>query len=212
MYIKQVRTSACETIYDVDGTIIRLWIVTGGTPCISFEDFSYQHRYEGSINLHQWSNKHWSTEHCKNGCYLHQNLSNPQGPEPDVLPHGEATIAEYLATYIPRKKLAKDRYEALPVSRTIKKRKHDREERTYVTAELTISPNAIHPITFSSGHCRGRHDEKVQLFGSWWIRAQSIFNPIFDNSNGLPTWDVLSESEYKAVVEILADKACPATA
>ena len=207
MKVKQVSTSSCETIYDVDGTRIRLSIITGGTPCLSFQDYSYSERYP--VNRHQWSNEHWIKEI---GLYIHQDPECIQGPDFSVLPETEKTVEKYLAINLPKKQLTEARFNALPVSSTIySKRVRDREEHTMVRAKLSIEKCRLSCITLSSNAYCGRVEKKITLFDSWWVRAMAVINTIHDKyMSELGSWNLLTEDEYKAVVKILSEKTCPA--
>ena len=209
MKVKQVSTTACQTIYEVDGIRVRFFIITGGTPCIEFEDYSYSQRFE-NYAVCKWSNRHWIKEL---GCYLHQDPKHIQGPTFDVLPEGYKTVADWLAVCLPKKQLAEARFNGLPRRDTISKRIRDREYRTMVSAKLRIEKQHVGNITLISNRYAGRVTEKIPLFGTWWIEADKLFTAIHERlRNEFATWDRLTEDEYKAVVKILSEKACPAAA
>jgi hypothetical protein len=90
--IKQIKTSACRTSYDVDGLIIGLWIITGGTPAIEFEeDITFSQRFP--IKDEKWTNKNWNDEIIR---YIHQIGKKIQGPTYDVLPNGLKDIEKFI--------------------------------------------------------------------------------------------------------------------
>lgn len=101
MNIKQVRTSSCETIYDVEfqGETyrLRLWVIGGGTPALGFADYGISKRFVPSEEMRQkWSG--W-----ERGRYPHQDPNNIQGPTPNVLPNGLADIEGFLFEYVPKR-------------------------------------------------------------------------------------------------------------
>ena len=106
MNISVIRTTACTTTYRVDHDIVRLWIITGGTPCI---DFDY-----GGLSLRfpviaMWDNRHWLGNR-----YRHQDPRNIVGPKAeDVLPNGLQDLEDWYKVNKPLKDLRDSRYQKL---------------------------------------------------------------------------------------------------
>ena len=212
MNIKQISTTARETIYEVNGHELRLWIITGGTPALSFNNYTYRKLYPDV--KYKWSDQHWQKDL---RCYIHQNPKHLQGPTFDVLPKGEESIAEYLETYLPKKQLCEKRVRGLPKyfkDTVTSPRVHDKDNRTYAFASIRIDNYHLSTVGIHSKNYGGRIEEKINLFSDWWVRAQAVFNPIYDKHresrmdlemDGL-TWDCLTEEEYTAIVKILSEK------
>jgi hypothetical protein len=90
MNIKQVRTSSCETTYDVGRD----------SAALSFADYGCIKRFALSDEMRQkWSG--WDGLR-----YFHQNPDNIQGPTFDVLPNGLADIEGFLLEFLPKRKEA----------------------------------------------------------------------------------------------------------
>jgi hypothetical protein len=104
MNIKQVRTSSCETIYDVkyQGEVyrLRLWVIVGGTPALGFDDYGVFKRFVPSNNVRQ----KWLSRDPDKGRYPPQNPDNIQGPTFDVLPNGLADVEKFLLEFLPKRK------------------------------------------------------------------------------------------------------------
>ena len=205
MKIEQINTTSCYTIYDVDGTKLRLFIITGGTPAIEFaDDYSFCQRYP---SFEHWSDKYYHRYNGStviNSYYDHQDPNNIQGPKfEDVLPHGLKDVEKYLKKNLPLRNLRYKRHDRLPIRTVIKsKRVHDKDEGTYVTCELNLlSKHYVPLVTFNSKVYSGRCDKKIVLFNDWWKKSQEIFNTIFDSGK---VWETLSEEEYETIVEHLS--------
>jgi hypothetical protein len=195
--ITQLLTSACETLYDVDGKVLRLWIIVGGTPAVAFTNYSFTQRYPV---VEKWSQKNWSDKDIK---YAHQDKSNIQGPTFDVLPNGEASLYEYLKETTPLKKLREQRRSELPYVCSIKStRFHDKDNRCYFHCELRINDRGISPVTASSSCYAGRCEHEIQKYASqWWKDAVNLFNPIFDK--GHSNYEELSEEDFQTIKRFL---------
>lgn len=195
--------SACETKYVVmhEGMEfnVDLWIITGGTPCLSFHVTPFSKRYP---IVERWTNDHWQ------GCighYDHQEGQNPViGPKvEEVLPNGWADFWEYFdANYM--KVIISERRrlvlrEILPINQTVL----DKSEHCQLTAQLECWVNYFHipPVTYNSRWGFGRMDDKVVLFDPWWKEASEILNPMFDT--GHLYWCDLSEDKFQEIVEFL---------
>jgi len=95
---EQVRTSACETVYDVEGPggevyRLRLWIIVGGTPALAFEGGGATTRRYPRVA--EWD--------FGSGLTMVDYDARTQGPTFDVLPDGVGTVIEYLAWALPRR-------------------------------------------------------------------------------------------------------------
>jgi len=102
----QVSSKSCETVYRVGDQLVRLWIITGGTPALAFDDYGFIERFK--LADPRWSDEHW------NGArYDHQTPGNIQGPTFDVLPGGEATVVDFVARNLPNKRIRERRHKAL---------------------------------------------------------------------------------------------------
>jgi hypothetical protein len=216
----QISTSSCETVYTFNGYEIRLWIMTGGIPCLSFNYWPFQERYpvvekycDGEWDQNKLVN-HWNRDL---RCFDHQ-MENKlatgkiQGPTPeDCFADGWATFWNFYHSNIRKVELCNKRMKIIsdftngngPGGVLKSKRAHDKEEHTYVHAELRLNGTGISPVIYVSSHYVGRCEEKVVLFNSWWKKAQDLFNPIFDN--GWPCWYKLSEEQFTQVTDILSE-------
>jgi len=207
MDIKQLKTSACETTFEVDGEQIRLWIIVGGTPALGFSDYApYEQRYP---SLEKWASNHFnSRKNLYGSCYYdHQDPKNVQGPLLDVLPDGEKSLEAFLNTFLPRKQLCMRRYNMLPFKDSIQSKKvRDKCDHTYAYANLELRRYILSPVTISSAIYAGRCEKKLVLFPEWWQKTAAIINPLFDRCvSTLPTWDSLIEEEYQEFVNQLKE-------
>lgn len=212
---KQVFTSACETVYTFNGREIRLWIITGGIPCLSFNYGPFQERFPvvEKYSDGQWDkNKtvnHWNSDLL---CFDHQiadKMGNGkvQGPTPeDCFEDGWATFWNFYHSNIRKLELNEKRKKIISTLTNggvlTSKRKHDKEDHTYVHAELRLNGTGISPVTYYSAMYVGRCEEKVVLFNPWWKKAQDLFNPMFDDK--WPRWDELTEEQFDSVCDLLS--------
>jgi hypothetical protein len=213
---KMISTSACSTIYEVDGHKIELWIITGGTPALGFSFSSFQQRFpvvEKYVDDH-WiilkdscpENAHYNVNHWnkEQKCFDHQIGQNPViGPTPEeVFTDGWVTFWTWYYTTLPAYELCRERQLGLLHNNIMSGYKLDREEHTKVRAELDAYRDWVSPVTFSSKIYGGRCDEKIVFFSAWWKKAQELFNPLADAHK---KWNELTEAEYqelKAHIEI----------
>jgi len=191
-----ISTSACTSVYNVNGKAIRVWIIVGGTPAISFDLSPYVQRFP---IIEKWDK--WNKEINR---YEHQISQNKViGPTPDeAFPNGWADFWAYYDKFLPKVQLDELRYNGLPIKKIVSKGKRDKENHTIVRAEIDFHPYFIPPVTFSSGCYWGRCDNVISFFSEWWKSMQALLNPIFDN-NGGTTWSDLSEEKYKEIVTML---------
>jgi len=202
MNIKQISTSSCTTDYEVDGIGVLLWIITGGQPCLSFNDYSFSQRYP--ITDRKWaiSQEKWK----KNNCYPHQIGQKPiQGPTYDVLPKGIGSLKEYLDKYLPLKKLKEERYKNLPIKGVISSKGiKDKEHKTIVNFTIDIT-GYIGPLVAVSKCYAGRCNDVInRLAPKEFKRYNDFINPMFDKSFDL-SLEGLTEDEYKELCLILED-------
>ena len=190
----QLSTTSCETIYSVGGVKVRLGMIVGGTPALSFYDHSYTVRFP---KVEQWnSDKHWNKAE---GKYDFQNANNIQGPTYDVLPEGIVTLQKFVEINTAKKDLAEKRYENLPIGESIfSKRVLDKEDRRYVQAKLEITRRCFSPVGMTYGD-----KNQIHLLPSWWKKADEVFGDIFKKHMYNTTWDELTEEEYQSIVKML---------
>lgn len=139
--LRQVSTSSCQTIIDVEGTILRLFIIVGGTPALSFDDHSFCQTYPKLEKYQDWDDRL--------GKYLHQTLPI-QGPLPDDLPEGENTISKYLADNLERHDRLVHRMARLNGifngNTFLSPRIHDKENGAYCHMKLSWNGNFYCPV------------------------------------------------------------------
>jgi hypothetical protein len=198
--VKQIETTACHTIFDVDGEKVILWIITGGTPALDFyPDYSHTKRFPNWQE--KWFNHHFHAKtFCVSSHYDHQDPKNVQGPTFVDLPNGEQDFIEWFEANRAEHALRVQRFNGLPHKRIVSKRTLDKEERTFVTAELDFRLNSISPVTFNSAYYCGRLDEKMVLFSEWWKKTQAIFNAYSKKNTH---WENLTEEQYQEIVNHL---------
>ena len=199
MNVKLIKTSSCESIYEVDGVKLRLWVITGGEPAMSFEDYSFTKRYP-------IIDKRWQAEW--NGCYPHQIEQNPiQGPSFDILPKGIKSVKEYLEENIPLKELREKRFCSLPIQTPIcSKGFRDKENHTIVKFKINIQKRYISPLTAESNAYAGRCDDVIEKYAPEVFKKYVAFvNPLFDNSGASCTLETLTENQFQKLVSILAE-------
>lgn len=197
--LSQLSTSSCETIYEVDGVKLRLWIIVGGTPALSLIDYTFSQRYP-------IKDKRWIDYDNNLRCYPHQNCKHPQGPTFDVLPEGEETIKKFLSDKLPLQELRMKRWNALPIrDKVVSKRIHDIDNHTFVTFGTELGYYHLPCVTASSNAYCGRCEEEIQrLAPEWFKRFASYINPIHDKKMWTG-WEGLTEDEYNQIVTLLQE-------
>lgn len=208
--VTRIEQSACASRFKVerngsDGSVeyVRLWIITGGTPALALDDYSYTLRYP---LVERFNNAHWLGDH-----YRHQELEvqrNRYGDRHhvispaidfDVLPHGLDDLAAFLDHTLPLRNKRDQRMAQLPPVHEIRSRRvHDTDNRTYAWAKIDIQPYGVSPITIESAQYGGRCDDKIVMFSQVWQDAQKALNPLFDRSAS-STWESLSDDEFEQV-------------
>jgi hypothetical protein len=200
--IKQVRTASCSTDYIVNGHKMILWIITGGTPALAFDDYSFIAQYP---SIEKWQDHHYhGLYRCSYSYYDHQDPNKPQGPTfEDVLPNGISDLEAYLTKYLPLRELRKKRFDGLPVHGKLQSKKvKDVDEHTWVTCDIDIELNRLSPVTFNSRTYGGRCDKKIVLFNDWWKKVQKVMNPLFDSGKD---WETLTEEQYQDICKHLLE-------
>lgn len=202
MTVTQVAMSVCDTIYDVDGVRLRLWIITGGTPAVAFENYGFTQRYPA---VERWSNKHW-----KGHCYDHQDPARAhlQGPTAaEVLPDGEDTLYQFVREYLPKLQLRMKRFEALPTRNLKSRRFHDRDECLYFRASVEFRPHYIGCVILDSRFWTGRINDRdrprMEAQGpnaqSWLALADTLDR--YDTPHR--AWEDLTEDQFQEIVAAL---------
>ena len=208
MQIERIGYSSCESQFKVwlgDGRIecIRLWIITGGTPCLAFADYSYSRRFPV---VERFSNANWTGYG-----YKHQNVDpRTLAIDPataiglDVLPDGLESVRAWFADMLPRRTLRDQRLALLPPVYEIRSRRlHDTENRTYVWAHVDIRSCGVSPVCGYSVAYAGRMNGDESFIPAIWHEAQAILKPLADRSIAgeyMPDgWEGLSESEFESV-------------
>jgi hypothetical protein len=140
----QVSTTACETVYTFNGREIRLWIITGGIPCLSFNYGPFQERFpivekysDGQLDKNKTN--HWNYDLL---CFDHQiadKMGNGkvQGPTPeDCFEDGWATFWNFYHSNIRKLELYEKRKEIISTLTNggvlTSKRKHGKEDHTFM--------------------------------------------------------------------------------
>ena len=206
--MKQVSARACETVYDVDGVKIRLWIIVGGTPAIDFENYGFSKRFP---DVEKWSDKNWDKNICR---YKHQIYHEPkelQGPTFEVLPNGEQDILDFIKENLPKMELSLRRsMELIDILKgknakvkesghgynLVSKGKRDIEEHTVARVEWLIRDLFVSSLTIISIVYAGFVNEKINLFSQWWNDLKNIINPI---DNSVKYWCDISEEKYQEI-------------
>jgi hypothetical protein len=201
--IQQVKTSACETTYEIDGERIRLWIIVGGTPAISFNDHGFVQRFP--------SVEKWGCEHYGSHCYDHQmpgrenwNDGNIQGPTFDVLPNGKETLLLWFKANKPLHDLRVARYEQLkPYLRLRSKRYHDKDQATYFWLDVDVRPHYLGNVHFDSRCMSGRFTNDMRewnLVDQNWQTLTAILSQYCNFHSG---WEVLTTPQFDEVLEAM---------
>lgn len=201
MNVKKLSTSACETIYEIDGLRVSLWIITGGTPALGIQYTPYYQRFPCLEKYDDQKGK-WLRDERR---YIHQDPNNIIGPTPEeVLPEGWTTVENFVKENFPKYHLAKERVKNLPRRLPIySRRAHDKEEHTYVIAHIGENSEFHTPVvTFSSARYAGRCMEKITLLDPWWKKMQDLCNYI--ESQNIHLWSDLAEKDYQALCELLS--------
>jgi len=206
--MKQISTSACETVYDVDGVIIKLWIITGGIPAIDFDSYGFTKRFPA---VEKWSNDNYLKIENR---YKHQERINLQGPTFEVLPNGEQDILDYIKENLHKRDLCIKRANEL-ISilnkkdvrsftdgwgfNLLSKDKRDKVERTIARAKITIRTFYISYVSVSSRVYAGCNYDKIDIFSKWWKDAINLFNTIEDIVENTVYWCDISEEKYQEI-------------
>jgi hypothetical protein len=203
--MKQLSTRTCETVYDVDGVLIRLWIIAGGIPAIDFDSWGFTKRFP---IVEKWSDENYIGVENR---YKHQERINLQGPTFEVLPNGEQDILDYIKENLPKRDLCLNRANEL-ISilqgkntklyadgwgmKLESKGKRDKEEHTIARASWCIRPTYISPIGINSAIYGGFVEIKIELFSKWWKEAKDLINHL-SWSNFY--WHDITEEKYQAI-------------
>lgn len=212
MDIKQISTSSCETRYLVDGHVVRLNIIIGGSPLLQLEDWTFSERFP--IKDTRWTIP--SEEWAKNKCYPHQNPMDIQGPTYDVLPEGIKTLEDYVARTLPLWNLRRERFSQLPVGDYLhrsnfscgisSRRILDKDTRTFVHFEAELQPlrfgSVVADSTVSSGRITGG-DREFELAPDWWKRYALFISAI--TGSGRYHYEELTEEEFLQMKALLAE-------
>lgn len=196
-----IKETSCETVYQVGERVIRLWIITGGTPALGFDMTPFENRFP---KVEKWGNNHWLNKEVR---YDHQISGHIVGPRvEDVLPGGWSDFWVFYDANISILNLWEKRWSVVsgyfPI---LSKKVLDKVERTFVIAKVdpAWSKFYVSPVTFTSKVYCGRCDEKIVLFSSWWVKAQGVLNRPRVNTS--VRWDELSDLEFMEIVELFEE-------
>ena len=191
MKINQINTTSCTTTYIVNGIKLRLWIITGGTPALSFEDYDYTQRYKP---VEKWSSKHYN-----HGKYDHQEYNCIQGPTFDVLPNGIEDVKMFIKEHLPKKKLRDKRFDELPFRGELHSRRiHDKDNYCYSYCVLRLKRNSVNMVLVESKYYSSSEDELIYLFPNKWVNLAKIMKK-YNNYK----WEDLTEKQYNDICEAI---------
>jgi hypothetical protein len=201
--VEQISGTACESRFKVQlgqnwSIVLRLWIVTGGTPALAFDDYSYTRRFPV---VERYSNAHWNGRE-----YQHQTRDGwgiipvDQTPSFDDLPNGLQDVQDFLAHALPLRAKRDARMAELPKGTIRSRRMHDKENRTYVQAEIKISEHGVSRIGTSTRYSGGL-SHVYHLLPVEWRMAYNVCNTIFHN--GTSAWEQLTDQQFAEVKSAL---------
>ena len=195
--IKQVSTSACKTVYSVNGCTISLWIITGGTPAVDFDSYGFCQRYP---KVARWSDDQWQTGLMK---YRHQSLDDLQGPTAnEVLPNGEKDLIEFVEEFGPLREKRMQRYNGLPTHYLKSKRFHDLDNCCYFWVEFQPKANYIGSVTLESRYYCGRCEDVLAKYGCrGWRHLAKLLSEVDGSLKG--GWETLNDEQYNAIVQAM---------
>ena len=196
MNISVIRTTACTTTYRVDHDIVRLWIITGGTPCL---DFDY-----GGLSLRfpvvpMWENRHWVV-----GRYQHQDPRNIIGPKAEgVLPNGLQDMEDWYNVSKPLKDLRGFRYQKivdLIGGTEIRSRRcHDPMERCYFRATWQLyNRNYVCTVHGDSKYC---NCHPLEYAPPKWRNLAAVLK---EDHDLWETWYGMAEERFQKILAALA--------
>ena len=191
----QQETKSSETIYNVEGISVRLWIIVGGQPALSFEDYSFQERYP--ITDKRWTEE-WDR---KKEAYPHQDPKNLQGPTYDVLPEGIHTLRKFVDKYRPMKELRERRNAAVPIRWGITSKKVlDKKNRRFCQLHVSFNHGGVSNVYGDK--------DKMELFHPWWTKFRDFVEPILARAKGPATgYEIFSEQEFRGFLDLLREGA-----
>lgn len=209
--VEITETGACDTHYKVGGVPVRLWIITGGQPCIAFDDYSFDQRFP--IKDERYTNEHWSSG---KGLYDHQKDKKLDSPKAeDVLPKGIESIKAFVAENYANMKVRQDRYAVIhshfPWGRinSTKGMNYDFSRckfnvdlrSNYIPSGVSLSSDN------SSTHLdwiKKQSDQKdYNRIPKEWKALDSVLSGIKEKYGDNAKWEQLSEEDYGTVLEKL---------
>ena len=194
MKIKITRKTTCTLELEIRGlhfyprTVnLIYYIITGGTPALSFSDHSFSQRYED----------------CKIPNYTQENYRNHNITLDTI--GGEATIKHYLDENLSKFDIRTERFGKLPTDYLKSPRFKDEVEHVYFHAQLELRSHYIAPVTVTSASYGGILDNKISEYANdYWRELMAFFNPLFTAQKN---WETLTVSEFETAVALLA-KGC----
>lgn len=200
-----IQETACKTVYRVldpeaktTGVVIELGIITGGTPCLWFGQYTpWTQRFP---ELPKYSNDNWDKT---TGRYKHQPLDPGclKGPRvEECIPLGFLRFWEFYEQTLPKFELNMVRQRDLPMTLPMSS-KRVRDAENCCMAHLEFShggcPFRLPYLTVSAttycGSARGM-PEKLQLFPTWWQQLHQLMAPIEQD-----LWDEIPEEVYRDI-------------
>lgn len=196
----KVSGSACKADYvvpELDNLPIKFWIIVGGTPCISYGDYSFSKRFDNN-KIAKYGD----------GMYIHPNYlhqdhkGNPHPSLSDDLPNGEIDVYNWLQDTYYSYLLRNERYAMLPVRYMQSKRLHWIEDHSYFHCEITIRSHYMPVVTVSSEADRyaGRFLELIRQYASKAWRDLNWFTTVYENY----TLEQLNNVEFESLCTLLA--------
>lgn len=146
-------TGYCDCKFTHNNIPMRFWIITGGIPALSFENYSFSKRY---ARIPAYSNKHWN-----NDKYDHQKLGDFPNPYEII---GEKEIQKYIDENYSNYKLTKHRLDILG-NHIESPRFHDEDNHCYFQCEIQFR-YYVPVVTATSRYYAGRCVNEIQKFAN----------------------------------------------
>jgi hypothetical protein len=216
MKVKQIKTTACTTRFDVDGETVELWIITGGTPALDFvPSYGFTERFPA---VPKWGNDHWlgvsdGGDPAKFGPsrYSFQNPDDIRGPGFEVLPDGIRTLKAWFEKNKPLKDLRDKRYAEIVAiiggTDLLSRRLHSERNRSYFKCQFEpYNCNSVPSVLLKTGNYRyADKKDMAEKAPEAWNELEALMESINckDRKYQFKGWQDLTEAQFAEVKKAL---------
>ena len=205
--VETIKASACKRIFKVGKYTLKMYIITGGTPALSLENYAFTERFPV---IPKYSNENWNSAR---GLYTHQT-SQSDSIDFDVLPEGYATVERYLNENAPKWEKRRARFDGLPLTgyvqsyscfgmlkEIVSPTRLDKVDRKMYHFRWSLVEHYLPLVHFeSTTSCSNENECFERLATPWWKSFNALIDSFGTLVGGLES---ITENQYTELCKCL---------